>query len=225
MFRSEDHRAFAAASESGVAGAADQQRRRLGRASSAGCGRSSGEDIFSSWFGRLELDSVVDGCAYLTVPTRFLKSWIESHYADRVLASTAAEAADVERVAIGVRNRLAATPPAPSRRQAPRPAPPAPALARVPAASRRRLSASVPRTSAARSERSRRRAARSAPHLRQLHRRPLERACPRGSRPRRPCTRAARRSTTRSIFTRAWASARPTFCTPSAMRRARRAAA
>src|SRR3712207_9206274 len=42
-----------------------------------------GEDIFASWFGRLELDSVVEGCAYLTVPTRFLKSWIESHYADR----------------------------------------------------------------------------------------------------------------------------------------------
>lgn len=35
-----------------------------------------GEDVFSSWFGRLELDSVRDGVAHLSVPTRFLKSWI-----------------------------------------------------------------------------------------------------------------------------------------------------
>jgi len=43
-----------------------------------------GEDVFTSWFARLELDAVNDGCAHLTVPTRFLKSWIEAHYADRV---------------------------------------------------------------------------------------------------------------------------------------------
>ena len=44
-----------------------------------------GEDVFTSWFGRLELDSIYLGVARLTVPTRFLKSWIEVHYADRVL--------------------------------------------------------------------------------------------------------------------------------------------
>ncbi len=33
-----------------------------------------------SWFDRLELDSVSGGTGKLTVPTRFLKSWIESHY-------------------------------------------------------------------------------------------------------------------------------------------------
>ena len=38
-----------------------------------------GEDVFSSWFGRLELDGVRDGVAQLSVPTRFLKSWIQSH--------------------------------------------------------------------------------------------------------------------------------------------------
>ncbi|MGO4706396.1 chromosomal replication initiator protein DnaA [Microvirga sp. 2MCAF38] len=65
-----------------------------------------GEDIFASWFGRLELDAVVDGCAYLTVPTRFLKSWIESHYADRVLSLYRAEAPSIERINLGVRNTL-----------------------------------------------------------------------------------------------------------------------
>jgi chromosomal replication initiator protein len=63
-----------------------------------------GEDVFASWFARLELDSVVDQCAYLTVPTRFLKSWIESHYADRVLTLYKAETDQVQRVSVGVRN-------------------------------------------------------------------------------------------------------------------------
>src|SRR3954469_2185352 len=69
-----------------------------------------GEDIFSSWFGRLELESVVDRCAYLTVPTRFLKSWIESHYTDRVLALYRAESTHLDRVVIAVRNGVCRDP-------------------------------------------------------------------------------------------------------------------
>ena len=53
---------------------------------------------------------MVDGCAYLTVPTRFLKSWIESHYTDRVLALYRAEAAHLERVVIAVRNGVGRDP-------------------------------------------------------------------------------------------------------------------
>jgi chromosomal replication initiator protein len=63
-----------------------------------------GEDVFASWFARLELDAIADGCAHLTVPTRFLKSWIEAHYVDRVLAVYRTEAPAVTRVGIGVRN-------------------------------------------------------------------------------------------------------------------------
>ena len=62
-----------------------------------------GEDIFSSWFGRLELDAVLEGAAHLSVPTRFLKSWIESHYHDRILQVFAAEAADIKRLFVSVR--------------------------------------------------------------------------------------------------------------------------
>jgi chromosomal replication initiator protein len=62
-----------------------------------------GEDVFASWFGRLELEAVVDGCAKLTVPTRFLKSWIESHYADRVLSTYRSEAPAVERISVAMR--------------------------------------------------------------------------------------------------------------------------
>ncbi len=35
-----------------------------------------GEEVFSSWFGCLELDAISDQDAYLSVPTKFLKSWI-----------------------------------------------------------------------------------------------------------------------------------------------------
>jgi chromosomal replication initiator protein len=50
-----------------------------------------GEDVFSSWFARVEIGSVVEGVVYLTVPTRFLKSWLESHYAERLRLSCEAE--------------------------------------------------------------------------------------------------------------------------------------
>ncbi|MBB3809538.1 chromosomal replication initiator protein DnaA [Pseudochelatococcus contaminans] len=63
-----------------------------------------GEDVFASWFGRLELESVSHQVAYLTVPTRFLKSWIESNYADRVLQLYKAEYPGIARVTFGVRN-------------------------------------------------------------------------------------------------------------------------
>ncbi len=65
-----------------------------------------GEDVFTSWFARLEVDGVYDGCAHLTVPTRFLKSWIEAHYLDRVLATYRSEAASVDRISIGVRGSV-----------------------------------------------------------------------------------------------------------------------
>ncbi|HEX5845548.1 MAG TPA: DnaA N-terminal domain-containing protein, partial [Rhodoplanes sp.] len=45
-----------------------------------------GEDIFSSWFARMEFEGVDSETVRLSVPTRFLKSWIQSHYSDRVLA-------------------------------------------------------------------------------------------------------------------------------------------
>src|SRR5829696_4957680 len=66
-----------------------------------------GEDVFTSWFARLEVDTVLDRCAQLTVPTRFLKSWIEAHYADRVLSVYRSEDSAVERIAIGVRSSAA----------------------------------------------------------------------------------------------------------------------
>jgi chromosomal replication initiator protein len=63
-----------------------------------------GEDVFSSWFGRLELDAIADGTAFLSVPTRFLKSWIESHYADRVRSVFSSESPEIKNVSVSVRS-------------------------------------------------------------------------------------------------------------------------
>jgi len=65
-----------------------------------------GEDVYTSWFARLELSEICDGCARLTVPTRFLKSWIEAHYLDRVLAIYKSENPAVVRLALSVRGAM-----------------------------------------------------------------------------------------------------------------------
>jgi chromosomal replication initiator protein len=63
-----------------------------------------GEDVFSSWFGRMEFEGVEDGAVRLSVPTRFLRKWIQSHYADKVLAQWQAEEASVGRLELSVRS-------------------------------------------------------------------------------------------------------------------------
>ena len=62
-----------------------------------------GEDVFTSWFGRLELDGIAEGVAHVSVPTKFLKSWIQSHYLDRMIAILTAEVEGIRAVSIGVR--------------------------------------------------------------------------------------------------------------------------
>jgi chromosomal replication initiator protein len=44
-----------------------------------------GEDVFNSWFARIELGELRDEVISLSVPTRFLKSWISAHYRDRLV--------------------------------------------------------------------------------------------------------------------------------------------
>lgn len=62
-----------------------------------------GEDVFSSWFGRLEIAGIVEGVAYLTVPTRFLKSWLEAHYTERLRVNCIAELPAPKGVLLSVR--------------------------------------------------------------------------------------------------------------------------
>ncbi len=63
-----------------------------------------GDAVYNSWFTRLELDRVEPGALHLSVPTKFLKSWVQSHYASRIKARATNEFDMVERVVIDVRS-------------------------------------------------------------------------------------------------------------------------
>ncbi len=63
-----------------------------------------GDAVYNSWFTRLELDRLASGVLHLTVPTKFLKSWMQSHYLDRIKTRVASEFQPVDRVSIDVRS-------------------------------------------------------------------------------------------------------------------------
>src|SRR5581483_2091010 len=63
-----------------------------------------GDDVYSSWFARMDLEALDEATVRLSVPTRFLKSWIQSHYSERVLAAWRAEQANVARIELTVRS-------------------------------------------------------------------------------------------------------------------------
>jgi chromosomal replication initiator protein len=63
-----------------------------------------GEDVFTSWFGRMELEAVEKDAIRLSVPTRFLRNWIQSHYSERVLGKWQAEDANITRLELSVRS-------------------------------------------------------------------------------------------------------------------------
>ena len=68
-----------------------------------------GDDIYSSWFARMELEGIEGDTVKLSVPTRFLKSWIQSHYAEKVLACWQAEQPSIPRIELTVRSSVIRT--------------------------------------------------------------------------------------------------------------------
>src|SRR5918994_5108555 len=71
-----------------------------------------GEDLYSSWFVRMEPEDYRDGQLAVSVPTRFLRNWIQAHYSDRLLKVAQTELGPVDAVAIKVRTRGLPTRPA-----------------------------------------------------------------------------------------------------------------
>jgi chromosomal replication initiator protein len=94
-----------------------------------------GEDVFTSWFGRVELESYDGRVVQVSVPTKFLRNWLQSHYSERLLACCGSELGGVRALEFRVRQphlsqpekTKAATPAAPSQvvNRAPSPAAPA----------------------------------------------------------------------------------------------------
>ncbi len=62
-----------------------------------------GADVYASWFARLKLHSVSKSVVRLTVPTTFLKSWINNRYLDMITSLFQAEDAEILKVEILVR--------------------------------------------------------------------------------------------------------------------------
>lgn len=68
-----------------------------------------GEEKFSSWFARMELDKVASDAVYLSVPTRFLKSWIQENYLTVLTERWAEESGVTRRVDVAVRSAVSRT--------------------------------------------------------------------------------------------------------------------
>jgi chromosomal replication initiator protein len=68
-----------------------------------------GEDIFTSWFARMDLEAIETETVRQSVPTRFLKSWIQAHYGERVLTCWQAEEPSLRRIDIAVRSAVIRT--------------------------------------------------------------------------------------------------------------------
>ncbi len=95
-----------------------------------------GADLFNNWFARMELEAREDGRLILSVPTRFLKTWIETHYLDRLRAACRDCFDDVAEVRLKIRGAARPQPaadlhptgnaaaPVPHRRNGKRPARP-----------------------------------------------------------------------------------------------------
>ncbi len=62
-----------------------------------------GGEIYSSWFGRLKLDDISRSIVRLSVPTAFLRSWINNHYSDLLTELWQEENKQILKVEIVVR--------------------------------------------------------------------------------------------------------------------------
>ena len=62
-----------------------------------------GAEVYASWFARLKLHTVSKSVVRFTVPTTFLKSWINNRYIDLITTLVQAEDPDVLKVEILVR--------------------------------------------------------------------------------------------------------------------------
>jgi chromosomal replication initiator protein len=62
-----------------------------------------GEDVYTSWFTSITLENCAADSVRLSVPTRFLRNWIQSHYTDRLLTLWRSEQPEIRRIDLVVR--------------------------------------------------------------------------------------------------------------------------
>lgn len=64
-----------------------------------------GEDLYTSWFARMEAESLNAAKLVVSVPTKFLRNWIDSHYVAKLAQVCASEFGSLDTVVIQVRTR------------------------------------------------------------------------------------------------------------------------
>jgi chromosomal replication initiator protein len=84
-------------------GAQDEPVETQGQKTRAMLRARLGDDIFSSWFHTLEFESFQDKTVKVSVPVKFLKNWIQSHYGEDLLACCRAEFKGAEKVDVVLR--------------------------------------------------------------------------------------------------------------------------
>ena len=62
-----------------------------------------GDDIYTSWFNSMEFQEFDGKTVRVSVPVKFLRNWIQSHYAEDLLTCCTAEFKGVERVDVALR--------------------------------------------------------------------------------------------------------------------------
>jgi len=65
-----------------------------------------GDEVFKSWFAAMDHVAIDGDMVRLSVPTRFLKSWVQAHYAEKLLACLKAELPSARRIDIAVRSAV-----------------------------------------------------------------------------------------------------------------------
>lgn len=65
-----------------------------------------GEDVFTSWFARVEFESLDQGVVVLSVPTRFLKNWLQSRYRDRLMVLFGESFGAIRQIEFSVRSAM-----------------------------------------------------------------------------------------------------------------------
>ncbi|QLF69179.1 chromosomal replication initiator protein DnaA [Peteryoungia desertarenae] len=88
---------------------AEMQHNALFERFSARLKAQVGPDVYASWFGRLKLHSSSKSVVRLTVPTTFLKSWINNRYLDLITSIFQSEDPSILKVEILVRSASRAT--------------------------------------------------------------------------------------------------------------------
>ncbi|MFD9899821.1 chromosomal replication initiator protein DnaA [Mesorhizobium sp. UC74_2] len=63
-----------------------------------------GSEVYSSWFGRMKLVELSKGVARMSVPTAFLRSWINGHYLDVITELWKQEETGILKVEVVVRS-------------------------------------------------------------------------------------------------------------------------